>query len=247
MNILTERLPSKDFNQEWAGTVVKKWTGVRDLRSLSSKLYPLPSEVPTTRDVILYYTESTAFVVEAITKFIGINTFKDFVIGVAEAECAFRSEGYKKFGYIGLDTATRDLTDSSQSRNVPPEVLKHGYIVAFAQGRSRYAIGFPETRVSNYSGERFEISALASYLITTMARLSNGNIASEGELLALTVWAINTWRGVNQNVKRYLEKMAKFSGYNAQKVLKNYLTEQKGKNLDQKRKLLILKMNKNFF
>lgn len=244
MRILTNRMPAVNINGEWAGQ-----PGIGKVQSDFRKSYSSrtgkPHDIPQPAEVKLYYSEGSEFIIQAIKKLLGVEVFKKFMIGIAEAECSFSSDGYNHSGYMGLDTADLDNPNSSQNYNVHPEIMKHAKLVSTAQRGSRYAIGFPGVVKNDYRGERYDINALSSFIITNMARLSEGKtIDNEGQLITLLLWAVNHWRGTNSNIKLYLAKMEKYTTYNVAGVSRSYIAAYKA---SPRYAQLVKKMQRNFY
>lgn len=244
MKILFDRKPANLINSEWASR-----QGIDIDRKVYRKSFPsktsVPHHIPASSDVKLYYSEGSEFVVDAIKKYLGVEVFKKFIIGVGEAECSYSSVGYTEAGYMGLDTTGLNTPNSTQNLNVHPDIMVHAKVVATAQKGTRLAIGFPSVVNSGFKGDRHDINAVASYLISTMARLTDGDkIISEGHLVTLFVWSVNTWRGKNSNIKLYLAKMEKYTTYNVKKVCLNFMNEY---SRDRQYSTFINKMKKNFF
>lgn len=250
MNIVNfeNRKISGFYNSEWQYEDIVKDVNFIN-RGFSSKLTDTPVPTPTVSDVKLYYTESTRFIVDSIRKTIGLKTFKAAMIGVLEAESSFRSEGIVNFAYVGLDTAGLK-GKHGMTYNVAPEILSNARLVAFAQRKSRYAVGFPVVVRERFKGERYELHALTSYIITNMARLSKGvEISDEKELVTLLLWSVNVWRSHTSQIKRYTALMTKYSGYNFKRASLEYIAAQRrrGANaLTRSETNLLKKMNNNF-
>jgi hypothetical protein len=214
---------------------IKKADNYKDA-FFSTKLGASRVRKPVLEDVeILYDPAIAGGLVQALVDLEMVDVVKKMAVATIGAETSFRSQGWEKYGYAGITLPSNsNFPSHGQDINLHPTIVSHARVVGRAiKSAKYYAVGFPEV-VTDPLSKRWDVIAVASYLVTSMARVSKRPPASKQEVAALFLYALNRWKNgyVPGSLRPYIDMMESNTGLRLRSMATEYLASNEARDAD---------------